>query len=1211
MGPEPVAPQSPARRVPAPELPPGEATAPPIDDGALDLGDLRLDPGAVIGRYTLLRRVASGGMAHVALVRGPDGREVALKVLKSSRKDTGELRFRREFRALSRLRHENIIRVDDYGDVSGHPYFAMEYVEGRDLHSEIRSWKQITPAERWARVEDSLADICRALAYIHRKGLVHRDLKPSNILLDAQGRCKLTDFGIVKELDPEGDAFVSTTLVGTWAYASPEQLTGAPIDHRGDLYSLGVILYAMLTGRRPFAAKDMAGWLAAHRDVDPVPPSAMIPGVPGHLNEICLRLLRKKPRDRPQSAHEVLLALQRAEAAPLDGLITDEREWEPPLVGRAFERELLHDAVSALTRGQGGVLLIEGPGGVGRTRLFRLALQQARQIGIPVHAARMTASEGAFGALLRVAEDIGKELGAGVPTELNQAIAAFEGGKGRVAGDLRYRLFDGVRLALDKLLAEGPNIVALDDLHHAPAPITALLGFLARTLIARDKLPLLILGTARTDLPTPNLRGLRDGAELGQPPLRLELGPLSPGEVHELCAAVLGEAAPVAGSAEALRLYDETGGAPLLLTEALRARREGAARAAQGGGDELDELGEDAATEVGDVDAQLPAAVRAAVARRLAGATPQERAMLEALAVHGAELELEVLLDVVGAGDEEEALDRVDGLVDRGLLLERHLSLQVFHQLAQQRIADVLYRDMPSSRRASWHLGLGRALAARGAPTPALAEAIGEHLRRGGDGAEAWRFLVKAAVGLWERSLLAEAEALAERARPLEREAPRALDASDYGAARLGILQVRGAIAYNRGRWNDAHQAMLALRGAALASGDDRLAGRAGLDLGSVLRRLGHTEEAEAVVQSVLGGAEAQGDDATACDALHRLAVFAWESGDLDACQRLASEALARADGPDRRQSRAQVLIALAAVQASRGLIGAATRGLEEAGGLHAELRNKRSGAVVMGNLAELLVWQGEYGAALERAEAGLELARDALFREGEAFLLRVRASARFHAGLLDEADADLLASLAIGEELGVSADLVAARFARGRLALRRGQVEAAVEQLRGGLRAAHEADPERYGPTLRATLAHARCLQGETADAEVLLGEVQAELGGLHLPRRTQVLLVMGEAWTAMGQLDAALTCARQAALVASSRGLRTWALRARALMSQIAPPDEADEAARDAARLAQQLAAELPPALSARFRAQPTIAGLWMHLDEVDDLELDDPES
>jgi serine/threonine protein kinase len=212
----------------------------------LEMGGVPLHPGSRVGNYVFLREVGSGGMARVLLAKDPAGDLVALKVLRKNRFKTGLARFRREFRALSRIHHPNVIRVEAYGDLHGHPYIAMEYVDGPDLHATIRSFRGWDPERRWTRVEEILVDLCRSLAVVHKRGLVHRDLKPSNVLLTRAGTCKLTDFGIVKDLDPAHDPFLSTTLVGTWAYASPEQITGKPLDHRSDLYSLGVILFAML-----------------------------------------------------------------------------------------------------------------------------------------------------------------------------------------------------------------------------------------------------------------------------------------------------------------------------------------------------------------------------------------------------------------------------------------------------------------------------------------------------------------------------------------------------------------------------------------------------------------------------------------------------------------------------------------------------------------------------------------------------------------------------------------------------------------------------------------------------------------------------------------------------------------------------------------------------------------------------------------------------
>ena len=206
------------------------------------MGGVTLRPGDTIGPYRYQRPLGRGGMSHVILGRDPAGVAVALKILKANRFRTGLARFRREFRALARLKHPNVIRVESYGDIHGHPYIAMECVEGTDLYQEIRGLPRTDLSKRWARVEEVLIDLCRALAYIHQRGLIHRDLKPSNVLINEDGVCKLTDFGIVKELDPETDVQLSTTLVGTWAYASPEQISGRALDHRSDLYSLGVIL---------------------------------------------------------------------------------------------------------------------------------------------------------------------------------------------------------------------------------------------------------------------------------------------------------------------------------------------------------------------------------------------------------------------------------------------------------------------------------------------------------------------------------------------------------------------------------------------------------------------------------------------------------------------------------------------------------------------------------------------------------------------------------------------------------------------------------------------------------------------------------------------------------------------------------------------------------------------------------------------------------
>ena len=416
----------------------------------LKMGGLELKPGAVIDGFVYMREIGSGGMARVLLARNPAGELVALKVLRQSRFRTGLVRFRREFRALSRINHPNVIRVHCYGDVHGHPYIAMEYVDGPDLHSLIRSFRAWEPQKRWRRCEEILVDLCRALASVHRRGLVHRDLKPSNVLISRDGTSKLTDFGIVKDLDPSHDPQLSTTLVGTWAYASPEQITGSPIDHRSDLYSLGVILFAMLTGKRPFVANDMAGYLSLHRD-QPAPASRDVNRqIPEHLDEICRRLLQKSPGDRFQSAQEILYRLEAEERQPQP---TGADAWSPPLVGRALEIEAITEAVAALTDSRGSVLVLEGDDGSGKSRLLDYAVDRARSLGVPHHRDEFRMETSAFQVLIGIVRDVLRQMDKRAPPGLAADLNAFSGAES-LRGDARYAVYDGAREALQAALLE-------------------------------------------------------------------------------------------------------------------------------------------------------------------------------------------------------------------------------------------------------------------------------------------------------------------------------------------------------------------------------------------------------------------------------------------------------------------------------------------------------------------------------------------------------------------------------------------------------------------------------------------------------------------------------------------------------------------------------------------------------------------------------------
>ncbi|NOY25769.1 MAG: serine/threonine protein kinase, partial [Oligoflexia bacterium] len=209
-------------------------------------------------------------------------------------------RMEREFLALSRLDHPSVLKVYEAGLYQQRPWFVTEVLVGQELGVAVDLWRSLPPNRRFERAQRVLTRTAEALAYIHDRGLVHRDVTPSNIMLLDDGSVRLMDFGVVKDLGV--DLTVAGEVVGTVAYIAPEQIVGGPVDARADLYALGAVLYLMLTGRRPFNARNLAGYLDKHLNRAPRPPRELAPTLPARLDEICLRLLQKDPDDRFASA---------------------------------------------------------------------------------------------------------------------------------------------------------------------------------------------------------------------------------------------------------------------------------------------------------------------------------------------------------------------------------------------------------------------------------------------------------------------------------------------------------------------------------------------------------------------------------------------------------------------------------------------------------------------------------------------------------------------------------------------------------------------------------------------------------------------------------------------------------------------------------------------------------------------------------------------
>ncbi len=280
----------------------------------------RYEIGGVLGR---------GGMAEVH--RGRDlrlGREVAVKVLRSdlARDPSFQVRFRREAQAAASLNHPAIVAVYDTGEdrstTGNTPYIVMEYVEGETLRDVLRREGVLPPQ----RAMSLAADICGALDFSHRNGIVHRDVKPGNVMITPAGSVKVMDFGIARAVSDSAATMTSTAaVIGTAQYLSPEQARGEGVDARSDVYSLGCLLYELVTGAPPFTGDSPVSVAYQHVREDPRLPSSINPDIPPELDSILLKAMSKNPANRYQSAAEMrndllrALAGQRVEATPVLG----------------------------------------------------------------------------------------------------------------------------------------------------------------------------------------------------------------------------------------------------------------------------------------------------------------------------------------------------------------------------------------------------------------------------------------------------------------------------------------------------------------------------------------------------------------------------------------------------------------------------------------------------------------------------------------------------------------------------------------------------------------------------------------------------------------------------------------------------------------------------------------------------------------------------
>ena len=1107
-----------------------------------------------IDSYRIVKEIGRGGMAHIfEAIDIRTGDSVALKMLMpTSDSESLSDRFIQEFKALSRLKHPNVLQVFECGTFGARPYFTMELLNGITLKESIPTWMTLPTTERFAKARHILIQMAAALDHIHQRGWIHRDVTPSNIMLLDDGGIKLMDFGVVKI--PGTERTVAGEMIGTVAYMAPEQIKNHTLDSRTDLYSLGASLYLMLTGQRPFNARTLGGYLQKHLTEEPVPPSQYAPLIPTDLESACLRLLQKSPDQRFASANHLLQYMS------LSTTITKHRRT----FGRTREMHLIQEKVAALSQGQGGVILLEGEHGMGKTQLLHAASRLLKEFSIP-HT--MCSSRSPQQPMYETFQPLFKELSQSERDIFLQSDSMQQ--------DDSWELFSKVRSLMDDTHT---RCVLLDNIERSDSASLKLLEFVINSSLD-DDLPILFIITVDLDFtnsPIHNILGNREDATCIR---HIPVSPLKSAAVEEwlLCFAL--NEPNIQLLAE--RLFVESEGAPFILDEMIKALKRS------------DVLPTNfrrplniESSQIATIPLPLPEAIQATLLQRMQNLPDLPKTILEMLTVSEQGLSLALTVEILQSllQMDDISLQSIQKSVDRLTELdliqttdnEGIISLEIAHMWYKE----ILLPTLPQSKLQQYHRCLGLALERQHIQhIHRVVETLAHHFEQAQCHGKAYIYLWQSASKLRYRSMFLNSLEYLERAKKVEPLARAHIALYDADEKLANILLTQSFL---------SHQLNKTINAQSFANQADQIAGeqhnhallaKVATEKARQARDLYNLGEADLQIKRALRYADLSGQPNLSILPLYENGALLWEAGQPERARELFERALSLSEQLHNAFGIAKVNNGLGVLAMSLGDSPQARKCFEASIAHSIEHRRIEDLVVAQTNLAELFHCIGYFKKALLLLNQSITESLRFRYDQGVSIALRHSSILLIDLGRYTEAQEQAQSALELNRTQHNQQEYLASLVVWLRCHFSSGNWHQVDDTLEEALKLLPSYDSEGYSPIVLSWKARmVMHLHQDTTTARFLLRTAANQVNENRKFQEVRCLLNIARGWKAVNEIKLSIQFAEKALAIANQCGYRYYAMRSRQLLSTIvSDPTQQKRHANIAQSLTRSLASSL----------------------------------